>query len=196
MCIHGFNILAAPWDNVQQIHPYLPVTSPSTTPPSILTLELFIGKEHWNIIMWSLGDAFQHSRENGNILWWTGTERETRQKEMSENLVFGSHRETHIDTHTCVYGSPGKSPRFIRALLVYTGADLEGVYAHSSQVLKRSGYVIVSTWEWMAVVRFSAWLHLACLSWPSSASLMMRCPCWFTPREGLSTQIYGSPHVR
>lgn len=43
-------------------------------------------------------------------------------------------------------------------------------------------------------VRFPASLRLACLSWPSSASLKMRCPGWFTPREGLSTQICASPY--
>lgn len=49
-------------------------------------------------------------------------------------------------------------------------------------------------WGWL-FVRFPTSLCLACLSWPSSASLKARCPGWFTPREGLSTQICGSPYA-
>ncbi len=47
---------------------------------------------------------------------------------------------------------------------------------------------------WLCVY-LTASLCLACVSWPSLASFKTRCPGWSTPREGLSTQIYGFTYV-
>lgn len=93
---------------------------------------------------------------------------------------------------TPVYSPPGIGLQFIRALLVSTVHVLEGVSAHSPQVLMGSGFVIVSTWEWMAACAFPC-----CVTpgWPTPASLKTRCPGWSAPREGWSTHIYGSPYA-
>lgn len=116
--------------------------------------------------------------ETARHLWstglCTGTERDTRQREMSGNLVFGSHMNT---VHK------GKA---LNSLGHCYCADLEGVSAHSLQVLMGSGFVIVSKWDWMAFRAFPCFLKPG-LSQPAFQSI---------PQDEMSWLIHSQRGVK